>query len=104
MSAQSERLQTIRGMLDIIQVEECDSEDKDGLFDKLESVKRELAELEAAWQARPEPSAEAAFKAGYHCQWDAYQQRYYFDQALKPGDTDGAFAAWLSALGPSPKE
>lgn len=38
---------------------------------------------------------EEGFKAGYHCQWIADEGRYIFDPAMKPGDADGAFAAWL---------
>lgn len=47
---------------------------------------------------------EKAFKAGYHCQWirdfdeeGAFHGYYIFDPNMKPGDPDGAFAAWLAS-------
>jgi len=40
---------------------------------------------------------ERAFKAGYHCQWLRHENRYIFDPAMKPGDPDGAFAAWRAS-------
>jgi len=55
----------------------------------------------------PEPEAspqqtvtiEAAFRAGYHCQWIKTERRYLFDANLTPGDPDGAYWAWLVSLG-----
>jgi len=41
---------------------------------------------------------EEAFKAGYHCQWIRAEMRYIFDPAMKPGDPDGAYQAWLASL------
>jgi hypothetical protein len=37
----------------------------------------------------------AAFVAGYHAQWIRDQQRWIFGPAMKPGDPQGAFHAWL---------
>jgi hypothetical protein len=47
---------------------------------------------------------EAAFKAGYHCQWDRVTQRYYFDAELKPGDPDGAYRTWLKTPRPTSQD
>jgi hypothetical protein len=58
---------------------------------------RELAALSAV--PVPAPTAEEAFKAGYHCRWHKAQGAYCFDPAMSPGDSDGAFAAWLSQAG-----
>jgi hypothetical protein len=41
---------------------------------------------------------ERAFKAGYHCQWVRDESRYIFDPAMKPGDPDGAYNAWLQTV------
>lgn len=43
---------------------------------------------------------EKAFKAGYHCVWIRKEKRYIFDPAMKPGDPDGAYRAWVRASPP----
>jgi hypothetical protein len=53
-----------------------------------------------ALAAQPSADIEAAFKAGYHCVWSRDERRYYFDPALKPGDADSAFKAWLAERQP----
>jgi hypothetical protein len=41
---------------------------------------------------------EAAFKAGYHCTWHVNHDAYCFDPNMSPGDSDGAYKAWLATL------
>lgn len=38
---------------------------------------------------------ESAFKAGYHCQWVKEDGIFIFDPALKPGEPDEAYKAWV---------
>jgi hypothetical protein len=52
--------------------------------------------LDPAVSERAHKLLEEGFKAGYHCQWIRSEMRYIFDPAIKPGDPDGAFKAWLN--------
>lgn len=56
--------------------------------------RREQKQAEGERDALRE-AREAAFKAGYHCQWHRDIGRYTFDPAMSPGDVQGAYAAWL---------
>jgi hypothetical protein len=57
-----------------------------------DEVTRRL-QAEAQLQAQDE-ALEAAFRAGYHCVWTV-THGYTFDAEHRPGDPDGAYAAWL---------
>ncbi len=74
---------------------------------EIEASKRAFAIAAALLKAAPPaegPTIEQAFKAGYHCQWIRAGHRYIFDPAMKPGDPDGAFDAWLAALPTPPRD
>jgi hypothetical protein len=66
-----------------------------GLVLRCEIAEAEVSALSARLAA-VEREREEAFKAGYHCQWIGAEMRYIFDPAMKPGDPDGAYAAWLT--------
>lgn len=67
----------------------------DGLWVRVEDALAVEAET-----ARLEAQVEQAFRAGYHATWTG--DAYTFDPALKPGDPNGAFAAWQRSLEPQP--
>ena len=78
---------------------------RDGCY-ALRECARELEAALTAQEASPQPDLArdqverakeiaAAFKAGYHCHWTGTE--YVFDPGFKPGDPNGAFAAYLAA-------